>query len=97
PQVILEYATSSDFSSGVKCMDGTLPANNTGGVCPSVANGSGSSGNFSYAWHVPDDISRGTKPYFIRIRDKNDAGVNHIFPSGAGNGFKIKSKLDMTS
>ncbi len=98
PDAIIEFSTTYDgsdptsFNAGRKCLDGT-----TASPCPTVPNWSGSSGTKTYDWHVPDVISRNTSPYYIRIKDPNNANVFDIFPRGASNGFKIKSKLDITS
>lgn len=103
PNVILEFSNTYDgsdpatFAAGVKCVKDSSRTD-CAAADMLIPNGAGSSGtNFTYNWQVPNNISRNSSPYYIRIRDPNDPAVFDIMPDGANNGFKIKSKVDLVT
>ncbi len=77
PNVRLKYSTNSGGSYGNVITVGT-------------ANGSGSSGSFSFPWTIPDSISSTVR---VKIEDPNDASVSD--ESNAD--FKIQGRLTMVA
>ncbi len=107
PFIMVEYSDTYDgvdpatFDAGAKCMNGTAPPC-LGALLLANGNGNSGTGYSPSPVTVPNNISRpgdarGEYPFYIRISDPNNTNTNSIAPSGAGNGFKIKSRISLTS